>query len=94
MLDRTIVWREIIFCITPNWVNPWLKSFKNKTIARYRPICHTSIWAPTGVAGNAKLAGRFLQRKMAEYERLREEIEALQLEADQPLPSVLENSGK
>jgi EPS-associated MarR family transcriptional regulator len=37
-----------IFCIAPNWVNPWLKSFESKTIARYRPTCHTSIWAITG----------------------------------------------
>jgi EPS-associated MarR family transcriptional regulator len=38
---------------------------------------------PTGVAEKAALTRRFLQRKMAEYEKLREEIEALQLEENQ-----------
>jgi len=38
---------------------------------------------PTGVAEKAALTRRFLKRKMAEYEKLREEIEALQLETDQ-----------
>lgn len=35
---------------------------------------------PTGVAEKAALTRRFLKHKMAEYEELREEIEALQLE--------------
>ena len=34
---------------------------------------------PTGAAEKAVLTKRFLQRKIAEYEELREEIEALQL---------------
>jgi EPS-associated MarR family transcriptional regulator len=38
---------------------------------------------PNGMAEKAALTKRFLQRKMAEYEKLREEIEALQLEAEQ-----------
>lgn len=33
---------------------------------------------PAGIAEKAGLAGRFLQRKVAEYEALRSEIEALQ----------------
>ena len=37
---------------------------------------------PTGVAEKAALTRRFLHRKMAEYEKLRGEIEALQREAD------------
>ena len=171
MLDRTVVRCEIIFCIAPNWVNPWLKSFKSKTIAHYRPTCHTSIWdkhwpnqiypmttrrqtanddtlfwtlkvlqenpgvsqrtlakevginvstinfclkalvekgwikmgnfsknpdklsyayllTPTGVAEKAVLTRRFLQRKMAEYEKLRGEIEALQLEEERSTSAV------
>jgi len=44
-----------IFCIAPNWVTPWLKSFKGKTITRYRPTCHTSIWAPTGCGSYSEL---------------------------------------
>jgi EPS-associated MarR family transcriptional regulator len=43
---------------------------------------------PTGVAEKAALTKRFLQRKMAEYEKLRGEIEALQLEADRPSQSA------
>jgi len=35
---------------------------------------------PTGVAEKAALTRRFLQRKMAEYEKLKAEIEALQSE--------------
>jgi EPS-associated MarR family transcriptional regulator len=182
---------QIFLCIAPNWVNPWLKSFKSKTIARYRPTCHTSIWAitgcgsyseftyfqipelpdriypmttrrqtanddtlfwtlkvlqenpgvsqrtlakevginvstinfclkalvekgwikmgnfsknpdklsyaylltPTGVAEKAVLTRRFLHRKMAEYEKLRGEIEALQLEAEQATSSLANESG-
>ena len=37
---------------------------------------------PAGLAEKAALTGRFLKRKMAEYEALRAEIEALQSEAD------------
>jgi len=36
---------------------------------------------PAGLAEKAALTGRFLKRKMAEYEALRAEIEALQSEA-------------
>ena len=43
---------------------------------------------PTCVAEKAALTKRFLQRKMAEYEKLRGEIEALQREADQPTPAA------
>lgn len=43
---------------------------------------------PTGVAEKAALTKRFLARKMAEYERLRGEIETLQFEADEtPSPT-------
>jgi len=47
---------------------------------------------PKGFAQKAAMTSRFLERKMAEYEKLREEIEALQLEADQPSPSAPEKS--
>jgi hypothetical protein len=42
---------------------------------------------PTCVAEKAVLTRRFLQHKMAEYEKLRGEIEAVQLEADQTTPA-------
>lgn len=35
---------------------------------------------PAGIAEKAALTGRFLQRKMAEYEGLKAEIEALQVD--------------
>lgn len=45
-------------------------------------LSYAYLLTPTGVAEKAALTKRFLQRKMAEYEKLREEIEALQVEAD------------
>lgn len=39
------------------------------------------VLTPSGIAQKAKLTGRFLQRKMAEYEALRAEIDSLQAEA-------------
>jgi EPS-associated MarR family transcriptional regulator len=43
---------------------------------------------PTGVAKKAGLTRRFLQREMAEYEKMQGEIEALQREADQQTPAA------
>ena len=51
-------------------------------------LSYAYLLTPTGVAEKAALTRRFLQRKMAEYEKLREEIEALQLEAGQPSAST------
>ena len=42
-------------------------------------LSYAYLLTPTGVAEKAVLTRRFLQRKMAEYEKLRGEIEALQL---------------
>ena len=47
-------------------------------------LSYAYLLTPTGVAEKAALTKRFLQRKMAEYEKLRTEIEALQLEAGPP----------
>ena len=44
-------------------------------------LSYTYLLTPTGLAEKASLTRRFLQRKMAEYEKLRGEIEALKLEA-------------
>lgn len=41
-------------------------------------LSYAYLLTPTGVAEKAALTKRFLQRKMAEYEKLRDEIEALQ----------------
>ena len=45
-------------------------------------LSYAYLLTPTGVAEKAALTRRFLQRKMTEYEKLREEIELLQLEAE------------
>lgn len=45
-------------------------------------LSYAYLLTPTGVAEKAVLTRRFLQRKMAEYEKLRGEIEALQREAN------------
>ncbi len=45
-------------------------------------LSYAYLLTPNGVAEKAVLTRRFLQRKMAEYEKLRGEIEALQLEAE------------
>jgi len=55
-------------------------------------LSYTYLLTPTGVAEKAALTRRFLQRKLAEYEDLREEIEAMQFEADQSLQSAAAKS--
>ena len=47
-------------------------------------LSYAYLLTPTGVAEKAALTRRFLQRKMAEYEKLRGEIESLQIQVDQP----------
>ena len=42
------------------------------------------VLTPQGIAEKALLAGRFLKRKMTEYEQLQSEIEALKLEMSSP----------
>jgi EPS-associated MarR family transcriptional regulator len=51
-------------------------------------LSYAYLLTPTGVAEKAVLTRRFLQRKMAEYEKLRGDIEALQLKADRPSQSA------
>ncbi|MDP2680788.1 MAG: MarR family EPS-associated transcriptional regulator [Rhodoferax sp.] len=51
-------------------------------------LSYTYLLTPTGVSEKAALTRRFLHRKMAEYEKLRGEIEALQLETAQPSTSA------
>ena len=42
------------------------------------------VLTPKGIAEKALLAGRFLKRKMTEYDQLQSEIEALKLEMSSP----------
>lgn len=56
-------------------------------------LSYAYLLTPTGATEKAALTKRFLQRKMAEYEKLREEIEALQLEAEKATSLLANYSG-
>ena len=73
---------SINFCLKALIENGWIKmgNFSHNP----NKLGYAYLLTPTGVAEKAALTRRFLQRKMAEYEKLRGEIEALQLEADNP----------
>jgi EPS-associated MarR family transcriptional regulator len=75
----------INYCISALAEKGWIKldNFSKNP----NKLSYAYLLTPTGVAGNAALTKRFLQRKMAEYEKLREEIEILQRKADQTFPS-------
>ena len=70
----------INFCLKALVEKGWIKMgnfSKNSDKQSYAYLL-----TPTGVAEKAVLTRRFLQRKMAEYEKLREEIEALKRDTD------------
>lgn len=46
-----------------------------------RKLAYAYLLTPAGMAEKAALTGRFLQRKMSEFEQLKAEIESLQKEA-------------
>ncbi len=71
----------INYCISALAEKGWIKldNFSKNP----NKLSYAYLLTPTGMAEKAALTKRFLQRKMAEYEKLREEIEALQLDADQ-----------
>ena len=73
---------SINFCLKALIEKGWIKmgNFSHNP----NKLGYAYLLTPTGVAEKAALTRRFLQRKMAEYEKLRGEIEALQLEADNP----------
>jgi len=56
-------------------------------------LSYAYLLTPTGVAEKAALTRRFLQRKMAEHEKLRGEIEALQRDAEQTTLTLANQSG-
>jgi hypothetical protein len=57
-----------------------------------RKAAYAYLLTPSGIAEKAALTGRFLKRKMEEYEALRAEIESLQTEAAQT--KMADNSAK
>ena len=77
---------RINFCLKALIDKGWIKmgNFSNNP----NKLGYAYLLTPTGVAEKAVLTRRFLQRKISEYERLREEIESLQLEADLPPPAA------
>ena len=69
-------------------LNYCLKALTQKGWVKMQKLSHSKnkfgyvyLLTPTGMAEKAALTGRFLQRKMAEYEALRAEIEGLKAEA-------------
>ena len=81
----------INFCLKALVEKGWIKigNFTNNP----NQLGYAYLLTPTGVAEKAALTKRFLYRKMAEYERLREEIEALKLESDPQAPHAPTETG-
>ena len=71
---------SINFCLRALVEKGWIKmsNFSKNS----NKLGYAYLLTPTGVAEKAILIQRFLQRKRVEYEKLREDIEALQLEAE------------
>lgn len=69
---------SINFCLKALVEKGWIKmgNFSRSP----NKLSYVYLLTPTGVAEKTALTRRFLQRKLAEYEKLREEIEALQSE--------------
>ena len=83
---------SINFCLKALVENGWIKMgnfSKNPD-----KLSYTYLLTPRGVAEKAALTRRFLQRKMAEYEKLRAEIEALALNAERPMQTAPTKSSK
>jgi len=69
---------SINFCLKALLEKGWVKM--DNFSKNPNKLSYAYLLTPTGVAEKALLTRRFLQRKMAEYEKLRGEIEALKLD--------------
>lgn len=76
-------------------LNYCLKALMEKGWVKVQNFSHSKnkfgymyLLTPAGIARKAELTGRFLQRKMAEYDALRLEIEALKLESSPFAPEA------
>ena len=67
------------YCLKALVTKGWIKA-QNFSNSKTK-LGYAYFLTPTGAAEKAGLAGRFLKRKLAEYESLKLEIEALQIEA-------------
>ena len=68
----------INYCIKALVDRGWLKL--NNFAKSNRKLGYAYILTPDGLSEKAKITGRFLKRKMAEYEQLQQEIEQLKSE--------------
>ena len=73
---------SINFCLKALLEKGWIKmgNFSKNP----NKLGYAYLLTPIGMAEKAALTKRFLQRKMVEYEKLREEIEALKSEVENP----------
>jgi EPS-associated MarR family transcriptional regulator len=77
--------------ISTSGLNYCLKALIDKGWVKVHNFSHSKnkfgyiyVLTPQGIAEKALLAGRFLKRKMTEYEQLQSEIEALKVEMSSP----------
>ena len=80
------------YCLQALVEKGWLKmqNFSKST----NKLGYAYILTPIGIAEKAALTGRFLKRKMQEYEDLKAEIEALQMDMVKPAPPKEQNLPK
>ncbi|NBO83291.1 MAG: MarR family EPS-associated transcriptional regulator [Betaproteobacteria bacterium] len=82
--------------ISVGGLNYCLKGLMEKGLVKMKNFAHSKnkfgyvyVLTPSGMAEKAAITQRFLQRKMAEYEALKAEIEALRTEQEQePYPGA------
>lgn len=74
------------YCVQALLDKGWVKMQKFHDSKRKRAYLY--LLTPAGIAQKTALTLRFLERKMAEYDRLREEIEALQREIEPSAAAV------
>ena len=67
------------YCLQALLNKGWVKIHNFRSSER--KLAYAYLLTPVGIAQKAVLTGRFLKRKMEEYEHLRAEIEGLQQEA-------------
>jgi EPS-associated MarR family transcriptional regulator len=79
-------------------VNYCLKALMEKGLVKMKNFIHSKnkfgyvyVLTPTGIAERAELTSKFLARKVAEYETLKHEIEALRAEVDGKKETEQEN---
>ena len=80
------------YCLQALVEKGWLKmqNFSKST----NKLGYAYILTPIGIAEKAALTGRFLKRKMQEYEDLKAEIEALQMDMVKPASAKEQNLPK